>query len=47
VAHLVCLAFLDQPGAFDRDEYLYIDAAHAAPDGNVVIAAAIDDVVSR
>jgi hypothetical protein len=33
--------FLDLRRAFDRDEYIYIDADHAGPNGNAIIAAAI------
>ena len=33
--------FLDLRRAFDRDEYIYIDADHAGPDGNAIIAGAI------
>jgi hypothetical protein len=39
--------FLDLRGAFDRDEYIYIDADHAGPNGNAIIAAAIGDFLSR
>lgn len=35
--------FLDLRAAFDRDEYLYIDADHASPNGNAIIAARISD----
>ena len=35
--------FLDLRGAFDRDEYIYIDADHAGPNGNAIIAAAIGE----
>jgi hypothetical protein len=33
--------FLDLRGVFDRDEYIYIDADHAGPNGNAIVAAAI------
>jgi len=33
--------FLDLRRAFDRDEYIYIDADHAGPNGNAIIAGAI------
>ena len=39
--------FLDLRGAFDRDEYLYIDADHAGPNGNAIIAAAIGAYLNR
>jgi hypothetical protein len=38
---------LDLRGAFDRDEYIYIDADHAGPNGNAIIATAIGAFVSR
>jgi hypothetical protein len=31
--------FLDLPGAFDREEYVYIDADYAGPNGNAIIVA--------
>jgi hypothetical protein len=33
--------FLDLRHVFDRDEYIYIDADHAGPNGNAIIAGAI------
>jgi hypothetical protein len=39
--------FLDLRGAFDRDEYIYIDADHAGPSGNAIVAAAISEFLSR
>jgi lysophospholipase L1-like esterase len=39
--------FLDLRPAFDRDAYIYIDADHAGPNGNAIIAAAIGDYLSR
>lgn len=33
--------FLDLRSVFDRDEYIYIDADHAGPDGNAIVAGAI------
>jgi hypothetical protein len=39
--------FLDLRGAFDRDEYIYIDSDHAGPNGNALIAAAIGEFLSR
>jgi hypothetical protein len=39
--------FLDLRGAFDRDEYIYIDADHAGPNGNAIVAAAIGEFLSR
>jgi hypothetical protein len=39
--------FLDLRGVFDRDEYIYIDADHAAPNGNALIAAAIGAFLHR
>ena len=39
--------FLDRRGAFDRDEYIYIDADHAGPNGNAIVAAAIGEFLSR
>ena len=33
--------FLDLRRAFDRDQHIYIDADHAGPNGNAIIAAAI------
>lgn len=38
--------FLDLRRAFDRDEYIYIDADHAGPNGNAIIAAAIGAFLS-
>lgn len=38
---------LDLRGAFDRDEYIYIDADHAGPNGNAIIATAIGAFVTR
>lgn len=38
--------FLDLRAAFDRDEYLYIDADHASPNGNAIIAARISDFLT-
>ena len=38
---------LDLRRAFDRDEYIYIDADHAGPNGNAIIAAAIGAFLSR
>ena len=39
--------FLDLRGAFDRDEYIYIDADHAGPSGNAIIAAALGEFLSH
>jgi hypothetical protein len=39
--------FLDLRGVFDRDEYIYIDADHAGPNGNAIIAAAIGAFLHR
>ena len=37
---------LDLRRAFDRDEYIYIDADHAGPNGNAIIAASIGAFLS-
>jgi hypothetical protein len=39
--------FLDLRRVFDRDEYIYIDADHAGPNGNALIAAAIGAFLHR
>jgi lysophospholipase L1-like esterase len=39
--------FLDLHTAFDRDEYIYIDADHASPNGNAIIAARISDYLTN
>jgi hypothetical protein len=38
--------FLDLRRAFDGDEYLYIDADHASPGGNLIVAARIGEHLS-
>lgn len=40
-------SLLDLRGAFDRDQYIYIDADHAGPNGNAIIAAAIGAFLSQ
>jgi hypothetical protein len=39
--------FLDLRRVFDRGEYIYIDADHAGPNGNALIAAAINAFLHR